>query len=126
MMESRRMPKPKSPSTKSPLSSGPRCTMRSHCATMVSRATGRRPLRYQPAMPHMFRSAAPCTQRAQFLLETLDPLEVAENDADGVRIELEIAADARGRLGDDQGAGLERPRRRLRIARHQRAVADEL
>ena len=48
------------------------------------------------------RSAYARPKRADFLLERFDSLDVAQDDADPVRIELEIAAQARGLLRDRQ------------------------
>ena len=53
MMLKRRMPKPKSPSAHTPVSSGPRCTIVAHCDSSTARSTAWPPRRYQPLIPHI-------------------------------------------------------------------------
>src|SRR6185295_16197575 len=67
-----------------------------------------------------------CAKRAQLRFEALDPLDIAQDDADAVRIELEIVADARGGLRDCEVTRFEGQGRSVRIAGYERAVAHEL
>src|SRR5688572_7092430 len=79
MIDSRRIPKPKSRSTWTPQSSGPRCSMVSQARAIAASATGCPPRRYHPAMPHMARALAgrvrsrqcPPLHRAYYMPNTL-------------------------------------------------------
>src|SRR4029453_19200972 len=75
-----------------------------------------------PAGAPAHASAALGARRAELFLEALDPLDVAKDDADGVRIELEVVPDTRRGLRDRDPPRLERPRRRIGIARDDRAI----
>src|SRR4029453_1091067 len=65
-------------------------------------------------------------QPAQLRFERLDALDEREHDAHAMRVEVELAAQARRVARDDEPARLEGERGRRRIARHERAVLHEL